>query len=451
MPHRVHPDVIIVGAGLAGLACAVRLTDAGKKVMILEAERIVGGRTASWRDGSSVIESGLHRWLGFYKALPDLLAHVGANHNDLIVWEDVFYMMSPGQPTAEFTVAPLFKPIETLGTAIRGGGWLGAEDMKQAVKFMSYGLQKILDDPAVMDRHTVSEIFVASGCTSRVLQRIMQALCQGIFFLPMEQFSAYAFFQLMVHALRRANRLRIGSFAGGMTTVLAEPLARYVEAHGGEIVLDTKVKMIEREANGFVVAHKWGELHVAELVLATPLGVTQDLLRDLVTDDPWFAPFMQMTTAPAVSVQLELERPAFDHDRVVFVSGTDIASMAEQSRTTFSSSQGRLSVLMAEPAFWVDASRRQLEESIRRSFDTLGEDLPKIMKTHIVRHAHDFYALAPGNQTKRPPQRTPIDGLYLTGDYTQQSYLATMEGAVVSGNLAAKAVLKARALPPHIQ
>ena len=48
--------------------------------------------------------------------------------------------------------------------------------------------------------------------------------------------------------------------------------------------------------------------------------------------------------------------------------------------------------------------------------------------------------LAPGNDALRPQQATPIAGLTLAGDYTRQPYIATMEGAVVSGQLAAAAV-----------
>ena len=63
---------------------------------------------------------------------------------------------------------------------------------------------------------------------------------------------------------------------------------------------------------------------------------------------------------------------------------------------------------------------------------------------HVVKLPTDFYSLAPGHEMLRPPQATPIAGLTLAGDYTCQPYLATMEGAVVSGQLAADAVEAAR-------
>ena len=42
----------------------------------------------------------------------------------------------------------------------------------------------------------------------------------------------------------------------------------------------------------------------------------------------------------------------------------------------------------------------------------------------------------------RPSQRTPISNFYLTGDYTAQKYLASMEGAIYSGKLAAEVLVE---------
>jgi 15-cis-phytoene desaturase len=49
--------------------------------------------------------------------------------------------------------------------------------------------------------------------------------------------------------------------------------------------------------------------------------------------------------------------------------------------------------------------------------------------------------MRPGTEPMRPEQQTPVPGLYLAGDYTKQPFTATMEGAVISGRLAAEAVL----------
>jgi 15-cis-phytoene desaturase len=65
----------------------------------------------------------------------------------------------------------------------------------------------------------------------------------------------------------------------------------------------------------------------------------------------------------------------------------------------------------------------------------------KIINYRKVDHLYDFHYLEPGNQSLRPSQKTPIEGLILAGDYTKQPYFATMEGAAVSGVKASELVL----------
>jgi 15-cis-phytoene desaturase len=72
-----HADVIVVGAGLSGLACAFELASAGRRVVVLEAQPHLGGRTASWLADGMPVESGFHRFRGIYRALPALLARAG--------------------------------------------------------------------------------------------------------------------------------------------------------------------------------------------------------------------------------------------------------------------------------------------------------------------------------------------------------------------------------------
>ena len=70
-------DVVVVGAGLAGLSCAFELSGRGRRVLLLESCPVVGGRTSSWDKDGMTVESGLHRVLGFYEAFPDLLRRAG--------------------------------------------------------------------------------------------------------------------------------------------------------------------------------------------------------------------------------------------------------------------------------------------------------------------------------------------------------------------------------------
>lgn len=64
--------------------------------------------------------------------------------------------------------------------------------------------------------------------------------------------------------------------------------------------------------------------------------------------------------------------------------------------------------------------------------------------TDAILHAfyRSVYKTVPNCEPNRPLQRSPIEGFYLAGDYTKQKYLASMEGAVLSGKLCAQAIVQ---------
>ena len=69
-----------------------------------------------------------------------------------------------------------------------------------------------------------------------------------------------------------------------------------------------------------------------------------------------------------------------------------------------------------------------------------GENQAKLRKYKVIKTPQSVYKAVPGCQDLRPDQKTPIRNFFLTGDYTMQKYLASMEGAVLSGKLCAEKI-----------
>jgi 15-cis-phytoene desaturase len=154
---------------------------------------------------------------------------------------------------------------------------------------------------------------------------------------------------------------------------------------------------------------------------------------------------LRLPSMPSVTIHIELDRPSMPLDRVTFGPGTVLASFAEESRTTFRQSPGRLSAILTPPEPFIDMDPVDILEITCRDAERLGMCVrDHVVAYRVVKLLADFYSLAPGHEALRPPQATPIAGLTLAGDFTRQQYLATMEGAVVSGELAARAVEAAR-------
>jgi hypothetical protein len=66
----------------------------------------------------------------------------------------------------------------------------------------------------------------------------------------------------------------------------------------------------------------------------------------------------------------------------------------------------------------------------------------KLLRWWVVTEHGATFAVRPGVDAHRPPQRTPVEGLFVAGDWTRTGWPATMEGAVRSGYLAAEGVLQ---------
>jgi 15-cis-phytoene desaturase len=439
-------DAIIVGAGLAGLSCGLNLLDQGLSVLILEAREIPGGRTASWDDDGMQVESGLHRYLGFYEALPDLMKRAGVDINDIVIWTDEAEIRLPdGGGAAVFGLSPVHNLLETLWGVLANNSFIDPLEKAKLSAFFTKGMVTFETDPQALDAYTVEELALKEGLSPETIHKILVPLTEGIFFLPVERYSALNLFGLFAPYLTKMHKMRVGSFSGGMSEVMIAPLVDWITAHGGEIRTDAPVErlLVENDQVTGVLCNG-EEIRSTAVVVAASLVPAQELFEGRFPDHPFFTTLGTLESMPSVCVELELSRPSSPHDRVIFAPGTVLASFAEEGRTTFPASAGRLSTILAHPAQAIKLSDEELLTAVLRDAQRLGLDVSAetVLDYRVITWPHDFYSYERGTYNKRPPQKTPVPGLFLAGDYTRQEYLQTMEGAVVSGKLAAEAVLE---------
>src|SRR5687767_9563755 len=111
----MHSDVVIVGGGLAGLACAVALRDSGMRVSLFESSHLLGGRACSWADAHTgdVIDLGPHIVLTEHRNMLALLDVLGTR--DRIVWEtDRLIRLREGAHATDMHLRSLPAPLHLL-------------------------------------------------------------------------------------------------------------------------------------------------------------------------------------------------------------------------------------------------------------------------------------------------------------------------------------------------
>ena len=76
----MNPDVIVVGAGFAGLSAAVRMAKSGRRVLVVEARSRLGGRATAFADAETgdLVDNGQHVLLGCYLETFEFLRDIGA-------------------------------------------------------------------------------------------------------------------------------------------------------------------------------------------------------------------------------------------------------------------------------------------------------------------------------------------------------------------------------------
>jgi 15-cis-phytoene desaturase len=441
MSKSTVPEVVIVGSGLAGLSCAYRLAAAGRKVLVVEAAKVLGGRTSSSIQDGMPVESGLHKFLGIYRQLPRFLRDVGIRLKDLLVWVDEAAIHTPHRRPAIFGAAPYHHPLRTLWGALTNNHLIQATDKAKLAAMAIAGIRDYWRNPAQLDRVSLAEYAQSFKVSARVIQDVLLAMTAGVFFMPVEEYSAYATFAPVAEGLKRGLTFRIGAFKGGMSEVMIRPIVTAIQQLHGEVRTSSSVSGLIAEGNrvrGVVVAGT--EIASEHVVLATTLITAQNLIRTAYGSLPGFESMLKLPSSSCVTVQFELDRPALDSDRTNF-SATTLSCFAEQSRTTFPQTSGRLSCILYPPDQYLRLPPDIVAQSALRAAEQLGLS-PSVNRYRVVEHPNEFYAMRPGSEVLRPGPPTVVKGLWLAGDYTRQPFLASMEGATISGCNAAAQILR---------
>ena len=176
--------------------------------------------------------------------------------------------------------------------------------------------------------------------------------------------------------------------------------------------------------------------------------------------EPWqqmdfFKQLDGLAGVPVINLHLWFDRKLTDIDHLLFSRSPLLSVYADMSNTCkayANPDKSMLELILAPAKDWVAKSEQEIVDATMTELEKLfpqhfrGDNPAQLLKYHIVKTPRSVYKATPGRQQHRPSQTTPIANFYLTGDYTMQRYLASMEGAVLSGKLTAQAINSSQSL-----
>jgi squalene-associated FAD-dependent desaturase len=230
-----------------------------------------------------------------------------------------------------------------------------------------------------------------------------------------------------------------------LSELYGEELREWLRRYGVELRANAGVKATsrDREGAGWSITLRDDTTHSADhLILAVPFDRVLSLLPGPVTADPFFARIGHLQPSPITSVHLWYDRPVLTLPHVVLV---DCLGQWVFNRGEMAPGEHYLQVVVSAARSLKGVGRDEITRLIADELANLypGVRAAKLLRTKVVTEHTATFSAVPGVDAFRPPQQTPVPGLYLAGDYTATGWPATMEGAVRSGYLAAEAVLRA--------
>ena len=480
--HRwsVRVRVAIVGAGLAGLTAAVDLVDAGMEVDLYEARPFMGGKVGSWEDpDGNHIEMGLHVFFFNYANLFALMRKVGAidhllpkDHTHLFVNRggDVrsldfrFPVGAPFNGLKAFFTTPQLEAIDKVRNALA----LGTSPIVRGL--VDYeGAMRVIRE---LDRLSFQEWFLGHGGNLHSIQRLWNPIAYALGFLDCQAISARCMLTIFLMFAARTEASKLNLLKGSPHRWLTGPILQYIEARGGRLHLRHRA-----------ISLAYDESMVTGLTLGTPEGNIQvqadaylaacDVpgIQRLVPDD-WrchslFANLDRLEAVPVATVQLrydgwvtelgdapgdgqrrsDLSRPV-GLDNLLYTADADFSCFADLALASPEDyrkpGMGSLLQCVLTPGDpWIPKKNEEIvahtDRQVRELFPS-SRNL-QLVWSNVVKLAQSLYREAPGMEPFRPEQRTPISNFFLAGSYTRQDYIDSMEGATMSGRLAAAAIM----------
>ena len=442
------PRIAVVGGGLAGLAAAVAAADGGAQVTLYERGPRLGGATWSFQRDGRWYDNGQHvfmRCCTEYRAFLDRLEVTDQVAEQARMSVSV---MRPGRRPARIFRTRAPAPLH-LARSLLGYSPLSVTERLRAIR-TALALRRLDPDDPQIDEMSFGEWLRLRGESDRAIAGLWELICLPTINLRADDASlTLAVKVFRTGLLDDADAGDLGWARVPLGALHGDAAARAIAAGGGDVRLHAHVEAI---ADGPAVTADGQRVDADAVILAVPHDAVDALLPPGTVAGQ--SELADLGISPIVNVHYVFDRQIMDvpfaaalDSPVQFVfERSEAARWAEGEPGRPSGGRGGEQVVAVSQSAAFDEIGDRPAELIERYRSALEELFPlaaeaEVLDAVVTREHRATFAGRPGTRRLRLGPTTAIDGLFLAGAWTDTGWPATMEGAVRSGNLAARIAL----------
>lgn len=470
-------QIIVIGAGWAGLACAVKLAQQQHQVMLVEAAPNAGGRARGINANGMMIDNGQHLLMGAYHATQNLLHSIGVDLQQVFVRSPLqlqLFINEAGTAICnrtgiakgkfvQFKLPQLPKPWNLFAGSLQTKGLTLTDKYSLAKAFFSLSSKNFMLAQDV----TIQQALQAMHQSTNVINKFWRPIAKAVMSTALEIASANVFFQVIkdtFYGNKQATDWLLPKLT--LSEVLPKPAINFLQHHGAQLSFNNRVLAVQyNHKNEFEIYCSKGQYTADKVVLATPPWVSAELLKTsaLISDTTTqikqhmlnlSANLAQFSFEPITTIYFYLservnlpfpilgllngpgewlfDKTLLDDSRDSINNGANLNSGANLSVSSGTNSNigSILSVVITGK---VTLDKKRL---ITQTFQQINEICPQARAYHYVKvicEKKAAFTCSPDINVLRPSNLTLLPNLYLAGDYTQTGYPATLESAVKSG------------------
>ena len=436
--------IVVIGAGFAGLSAAVRLSAAGRRVLVLEATGAGGGRSRSFVHGASGMEldNGQHLMMGCYRETLAFLRTIGREADVQFQRNMRVDMVKPGGGRVRLRCPALPAPLHLAAGLMTMRG-LGVVHKAAALR-AGLLLRGEVDRPD--DNETCDAWLRRLGQTQGIRGAFWDPLIWGV--LNDDPLVASA--AMLVAVLERAfmgtrDASRFGIPRVPLSRLYVDDAIALLRDQGQQVRVATPARELVTDANGICgVRLRDGELiETRDVISAVPPHVLLSMLPDSARRHPVSADVEELTVSPIINLWVFCDRPPFSDAPFVGLIGSELHWLFDRSKI-----EGRddgpvlLNCTISGARGLVDDRPEQVLSMFKSEMRRFFPDRPiAVRDAKVIKERRATISHAAGTYQRRPETKSPIAGLWLAGDWVRTGLPATIESACQSGHDAAAAIL----------